>query len=177
MARILHINGSIDLENTNKIMMELQGIIDNDNLIIEENKKRSKTNQIPLEEVVINITTGGGGTYYGCAILDMLDEVKAPISTHGRGFVMSMGFIIFLKGQKRTCGENCYFMNHSSSGEWWGYTENAKCDLEHSMRLDDMFDELILQETRLSKEDLEQGKLKCMYFNKDEAKLQNIINS
>lgn len=176
MARILHINGSIDLENAKKIIEDLQKIIESDNVIIEENKNRSKSKQIPLEEVIINITTGGGSTYYGCAILDVLDEVKAPITMNGRGFVMSMGFIIFLKGQKRTCGDSCQFMNHSSSGQWWGYTDDAKCDLEQSMKVDDMFDELIIKETKLTKEDLEQGRLKCMYFNKEEARNLNIIN-
>lgn len=174
--RYLNLNGEINEGNTIKFIADAQKIIDEDKKIIEENKTKLKTERTKLEDVTINITSPGGGIYFGSAILDIIDEIQANVHTHGRGFVMSMAFIIFLKGEDRSCGDNCHFMNHSSSSGVWGYVDDLKTEVSQIDRVDDAFDELIISKTKLTKEDLKEGRLKCMYFNKKEAKKLNIVN-
>ena len=133
----------------------------------------------PFPRITIEISSPGGDVHYGSAMLDRIDEMKMlgiNVDTMARGLCYSMAFILFLTGEQRYGGRWSTFMNHASSSCQRGYLEDIKNNVAFLEMMDAEFDALILERTKMTRERLNQAKLKCDWIRYEEAIELGIIN-
>lgn len=133
----------------------------------------------PFPSITLNISSYGGSTAIGGAILNRMNEMKAmgiEINTHCN-FAYSMAFIIFINGVKRTAEKFSSFMNHGSASVNSGYIEEQKADVRFSEKMDELFESLIFENTKMPKERVEKARLCCDWFGYEEAIEMEVVNA
>ena len=154
--------------------------------VIMENYKQYKTevnmyNPVivqPFPAITLEISSYGGCTDCGSAILHRMNEMKEKgirVNTHAN-FCYSMAFIIFINGDKRTGERYSRFMNHGSSSRNFGYVEEQKSSILFSEKSDEQFEALIYETTNMSKERVERARLCYDWFGYEEAIELGVIN-
>lgn len=97
------------------------------------------------------------------------------VNTHCH-FAYSMAFIIFVNGMKRTGDKLSKFMNHGSASLNRGYVEEQRASVEFSTKCDEQFEQIIYDNTNMSKERVEKARLCYDWILYDEAVELGIIN-
>ena len=97
------------------------------------------------------------------------------VNTHCH-FAYSMAFIIFVNGMKRTGDKLSKFMNHGSASFNRGYVEEQRASVEFSTKCDEQFEQIIYDNTNMSKERVEKARLCYDWFGYNEAVEMNVIN-
>lgn len=97
------------------------------------------------------------------------------VNTHCH-FAYSMAFIIFVNGMKRTGDKLSKFMNHGSASLNRGYVEEQRVSVEFSTKCDEQFEQIIYDNTNMSKERVERARLCYDWILYDEAVELGIIN-
>lgn len=172
--RVIDLEGEINMHSATKFCRELEELIEEDRMIVEfNNQMRSipggEAYTVPLDMIRINISTPGGYIYWGCMILDTLDECIADTHMHVRGLCASMGIPIFCKGNMRTAGRHATFMIHGSSTGLWGYTEDLKGQLQYQEEQDALLDKIVLESTKVTEEQMEYAKVRSWFFGYEQA--------
>ena len=178
MKTTLRIVGEINVET-------LKTFLDETDEIIEE-FNRFKSEAILVKEeylqnfpsIIIEISSYGGDTSCGSAIIHRMDEMKEmgiEVNTHAH-FCYSMAFIIFVNGIKRTGGKLAKFMNHGSAGFNSGYIEEQRSSVEFSTKCDEQFEQIIYDNTKMPKDRVEKARLCYDWFGYNEAVEMNVIN-
>ena len=178
MKTTLRIVGEINIET-------LKTFLDETDEIIEE-FNRFKSEAILVKEeylqnfpsITIEISSYGGDTSCGSAIIHRMDEMKEigiEVNTHCH-FAYSMAFIIFVNGIKRTGGKLAKFMNHGTAGFNSGYIEEQRSSVEFSTKCDEQFEQIIYDNTKMPKDRVEKARLCYDWFGYDEAVEMNVIN-
>ena len=132
----------------------------------------------PFPPITLNISSYGGSTAIGSAVLNRMNEMKAmgiEVNTHCN-FAYSMAFIIFVNGMKRTADKFSSFMNHGSASMNSGYIEEQKADIRFSEKMDELFESVILENTEMPKERVQKARLCCDWFGYDEAIEMKVVN-
>lgn len=132
----------------------------------------------PFPPITIEISSYGGCTSSGTAIIHRMDEMKEmgiQVNTHCN-FAYSMGFIIYVNGMKRTAGKLARFMNHGGSSYNAGYIEEQRRTVEFSARTDEQFEQIIYDNTNMTKERVEKARLCYDWIDYEEAIELGIIN-
>lgn len=179
MKNVLRIMGTINEEVAMRFVEESDEIIEAYCEYLEQSEFVKEDLVQPFPTVTIEISSPGGSTAYGSVILDRIEELQMmgiQVDTFCRGMAYSMAFIIFLMGDKRYGGQWSTYMNHSSAGHQEGYVCDMKNNIDFMQRMDDKFDELILEKTLMTKERLETARLKCDWIDFEEAIELDIIN-
>lgn len=70
------------------------------------------------EQITLEISSPGGDFLAGLGLYDWLRGNRIPLQTVGYGQVSSMAVIIFLAGEHRVAGPNCYFFLHQPAKEY-----------------------------------------------------------
>lgn len=99
--------GAVNDENYAKFRIEL-----------EHFKKECSEGKIAEKKLIVEVCSGGGGTFCGIAVYDVLRDLEQKgfeVTTVATGMVMSAAVDIFLAGSKRLAHSNASFMFHSSS--------------------------------------------------------------
>ena len=178
MKTTLRIVGEINIET-------LKTFLDETDEIIEE-FNRFKSEAILVKEeylqnfpsIIIEISSYGGDTSCGSAIIHRMDEMKEmgiEVNTHAH-FCYSMAFIIFVNGMKRTGGKLAKFMNHGTASFNSGYIEEQRSSVEFSTKCDEQFEQIIYDNTKMSKDRVEKARLCYDWFGYDEAVEMGVIN-
>ena len=178
MKTTLRIVGEINVET-------LKTFLDETDEIIEE-FNRFKSEAILVKEeylqnfpsITIEISSYGGDTDCGSAIIHRMDEMKnmgIEVNTHCH-FAYSMAFIIFVNGMKRTGDKLSKFMNHGSASLNRGYVEEQRASVEFSTKCDEQFEKIIYDNTNMPKERVEKARLCYDWILYDEAVELGIIN-
>ena len=178
MKTTLRIVGEINVET-------LKTFLDETDEIIEE-FNRFKSEAILVKEeylqnfpsITIEISSYGGDTSCGSAIIHRMDEMKEmgiEVNTHAH-FCYSMAFIIFVNGMKRTGGKLAKFMNHGTASFNSGYIEEQRSSVEFSTKCDEQFEQIIYDNTKMSKDRVEKARLCYDWFGYDEAVEMGVIN-
>lgn len=116
---------------------------------------------IPMEKrEPITITINSyGGTVYDClawvSIIERLIERGYDIRTHIQGVGMSCGFVIPLCGTHRTMNRYSTVMCHQISTGGYGTIQDLKEGQEESERLWKVFKQIIIKNTKITDEQLE----------------------
>ena len=178
MKTTLRIVGEINVET-------LKIFFDETDVIIEEYERfKTEASMIKPEllqkfpPITIEISSFGGCTDCGSAIIHRMDEMKnmgIEINTHAH-FCYSMAFIIFVNGMKRTGDKLSKFMNHGSASFNRGYVEEQRASVEFSTKCDEQFEQIIYDNTNMSKERVEKARLCYDWFGYNEAVEMNVIN-
>lgn len=178
MKTTLRIIGEINVET-------LKTFLDETDEIIEE-FNRFKSEAILVKEeylqnfpsIIIEISSYGGDTSCGSAIIHRMDEMKEmgiEVNTHAH-FCYSMAFIIFVNGMKRTGGKLAKFMNHGTASFNSGYIEEQRSSVEFSTKCDEQFEQIIYDNTKMPKDRVEKARLCYDWFGYDEAVEMGVIN-
>lgn len=130
--------------------------------IIEINKdddeKEEKLNNYERKPIELFINSFGGSVYDGLALVDIMLISTTPVHTISIGSSMSMGLILFLAGEKRFITKNSTLMYHEVATGNWGKLESFKLEVEEMQRLQDIMDNMVLENTNVLKEKLEEIK-------------------
>ena len=178
MKTTLRIVGEINIET-------LKTFLDETDEIMEEYERfKTEASMIKPEllqkfpPITVEISSYGGCTDCGTAIIHRMDEMKnmgIEVNTHCH-FAYSMAFIIFVNGMKRTGDKLSKFMNHGSASLNRGYVEEQRASVEFSTKCDEQFEQIIYDNTNMSKERVEKARLCYDWILYDEAVELGIIN-
>ena len=178
MKTTLRIVGEINIET-------LKTFLDETDEIMEEYERfKAEASMIKPEllqkfpPITVEISSYGGCTDCGSAIIHRMDEMKnmgIEVNTHCH-FAYSMAFIIFVNGMKRTGDKLSKFMNHGSASLNRGYVEEQRASVEFSTKCDEQFEQIIYDNTNMSKERVEKARLCYDWILYDEAVELGIIN-
>ena len=178
MKTTLRIVGEINIET-------LKTFLDETDEIMEEYERfKAEASMIKPEllqkfpPITVEISSYGGCTDCGSAIIHRMDEMKnmgIEVNTHAH-FCYSMAFIIFVNGMKRTGDKLSKFMNHGSASLNRGYVEEQRASVEFSTKCDEQFEQIIYDNTNMSKERVEKARLCYDWILYDEAVELGIIN-
>lgn len=178
MKTTLRIVGEINVET-------LKTFLDETDEIMEEYERfKAEASMIKPEllqkfpPITIEISSFGGCTDCGSAIIHRMDEMKnmgIEVNTHAH-FCYSMAFIIYVNGMKRTGDKLSKFMNHGSASFNRGYVEEQRASVEFSTKCDEQFEQIIYDNTNMSKERVEKARLCYDWILYDEAVELGIIN-
>lgn len=178
MKTTLRIVGEINIET-------LKTFLDETDEIIEEYERfKAEASMIKPEllqkfpPITVEISSYGGCTDCGSAIIHRMDEMKnigIEVNTHCH-FAYSMAFIIFVNGMKRTGDKLSKFMNHGSASLNRGYVEEQRVSVEFSTKCDEQFEQIIYDNTNMSKERVEKARLCYDWILYNEAVELGIIN-
>lgn len=144
--RDLFLNGEIDGENTKDIIASIIKINTHDN------KQEKKIINYKREPIKLYINTPGGYAYDGFALINIIKNTSTPIYTIGLGRIMSMGIPVLLIGNKRYAYEYSSFMIHEGATGTYDKLKTLNECLNEGKRLQNMVDEIILNNSKLSKE-------------------------
>ena len=179
MKTIISLVGEINEEMTVYFLKETDDILEEYCEYLDQLEMIKPEFVKPFPRITIEISSAGGDVHYGSAILDRIEEMQMlgiKVDTTARGLCYSMAFIIYLMGEERYAGRWTTFMNHASSSRQVGYLEDIKNNVTFLEMMDDKFDELILEKTKMTRERLNQAKLKCDWIGYEEAIELGIIN-
>lgn len=139
--------------------------------IIAHNSKVKENNYIAPEPLIVNITSPGGMVIYGNAIIDAIDSLGVPIITRVLGAALSMGQIIFTFGDYRIMENSSVLMYHGIGNNHQGTINKMEVDLEFDKVLENMGDNLIVQNTKITQEQLDYYKERSLnwYMSKSDA--------
>lgn len=179
MKNVIGLVGQIDEEMVTRFLGETDEILDAYCEYLEQKEMVKDEFIQPFPSITIEISSSGGDVHYGSAILDRIEEMQMmgiKIDTMARGLCYSMAFIVFLMGEERYAGRWTTFMNHASASNQMGYLEDIRNNIEFLQKMDEKFEGLILEKTKMSKERLINARLKCDWIDYSQAIELGIIN-
>ncbi|MNW56564.1 ATP-dependent Clp protease proteolytic subunit [compost metagenome] len=91
---------------------------------------------------------------------------------------MSMGFGIYLAGHERTASSYANFMYHEISTASWGKNQEIQRVTQENKRLQKMYDSLVIEQTNIKQETLENVKetLRDWFFDANEAMNMGVVH-
>lgn len=175
VVRDIYINGEICDEMALEVIKQINEINREDMMIFEANRKLNKESQLPYEPINIIVNSCGGSVVEGCAIINTLEHCLAPIHTHAVGQVASMAIYIYCCGEVRTAGDLTSFGLHGIGGFCSGYAKEALNTLTYWKELANKLDNRLMEETKITQEDLDKCETCAVYYGYDEALEKGLI--
>ena len=178
MNTTVRIVGEINVETLKYFYEETDKIIE---AYKQYKAESSLINPIFLQSfppITIELSSYGGCTSSGTAILHRMDEMKEmgiQVNTHCN-FAYSMAFIIYVNGMKRTAGKLARFMNHGTGLYNEGYVEEQRKTINFSAKTDEKFEQIIYDNTNMPKERVEKARLCYDWIDCEEAIELGIVN-
>lgn len=153
------INNTIDssmslgiIKDINAYQYEYNEVFDENNLVLE-------TVGLPKMEykpsLQVHLNTFGGCAYNGFAIYDRINKFEHS-TVICQGAVMSCGILILLSGKERLAYPNTTFMIHGIRSGAFGKLPEMKEDVKETERLQGMYKRVILENTNILQEKLEE---------------------
>ena len=164
-ARRLYLNSEVD-----------ETIIDN--LVYSILRWNREDKGIPTKErepIILYINTLGGSVSDGFSLIDFILESKTPVYTVNQGVCYSMGFLIFLSGDKRYSMNNSTFLMHDGSSMAFGSVSKVKDRVEFETgQMEEHIKDYVLSRTSISDELYQEQYRKEWYMYSNEAKKYGI---
>jgi len=131
----------------------------------------------PKAPITLLIDSVGGNCYDGLALYDCLRMCRAPVVTVGYGIVASMGFIIFLAGDKRVSAPNTRFLNHQVSSEIAGKATDIEIQRAEIVKLENLTVSIVSERTGMPEAKIKKDvKLGDNYYSAKEAMKKGIVH-
>ena len=122
-------------------------------MILRYNRDDKDKSVDERKPIIIYINSPGGSVTDGFSLIDIILESKTPVYTVNQGICYSMGFLIFLAGQKRYSMKNSTFLCHEGSGFSFGSMSKLKDRLEFETgQMEKHIMDYILSRTSISEE-------------------------
>lgn len=106
------------------------------------------------EPIEIFINSGGGSATAGNSIIMAMEMSETPIVTYGMGMVGSMALAIYVAGDIRVAHRFTRFMYHSVAYGLDGHIKDHEDALREANILQDMYNSLFLDRTKLTPEQM-----------------------
>lgn len=134
---------------------------------------------IPVEDrkpIILYINSPGGNVTDGYALIDAMMLSKTPIYTVNLGIAYSMGFLIFIAGQKRFSMPSATFLCHDGASGGFDSMNKLKDRIEFETgQMEQHTEEYVLERTGISKKQYRDNQRKEWYFYPDEAKKLGVV--
>lgn len=165
-SRRLYLNNEVD-----------ENIIDSLVYMILKYNREDKDKPInEREPIKIYINTPGGSVSDGFGLIDVMLASKTPVYTINQATCYSMGFLIFLAGQKRYSMKNSTFLCHDGSSFAFGSMSKIKDRLEFETgQMEKHIMDYIVSRTTISEKLYKKNYKTEWYMYPDEAKLNGIL--
>ena len=158
--RQLRLCGEVDSASINELVY-LINVINQDDFGIEPEKRKP---------IFLRVESVGGSVDDGFNLIDTIKSSKTPVYTICTSYAYSMGFMIFLAGEKRYMSENAKCLIHDSSNFICNSSSKVKDTLLFQEKLDKRVKDYVLKNTTIN-EKLFDKKLRIEWFLfADEAK-------
>lgn len=134
----------------------------------------------PIEDRVpikLYINSPGGHVVDGYGLIDAIITSKTPVWTINQAMCASMGFLIFIAGDKRFAMPHAEFLMHDGSTAGWDSTAKMKDRMDFELNeLETMTREYIIEHTKISKEQYEEKYRVEWYFLPKLAKELGVVD-
>lgn len=123
------------------------------------------------EPIILYINSPGGSVSDGYGLIDAITTSETPVYTVNLAMAASMGFLIYIAGEKRYSFPHSEFLMHDGSTMGFDSTAKMKDRMEfETVQLEKMTKEYIMSRTKIS-EQLYNEKYRCeWYFLPNEGK-------
>ena len=128
--------------------------------------------------ITMLISSPGGHVESGDAIHDMINFVRAPVTTVGTGWVASAGAHIFLAPPKerRLCLPNTRFMIHQPAGGAGGQASDIAIQAKEILRTRERIARVVAKQTGKSFEDVSADMERDYWMSADDAIAYGIVS-
>lgn len=159
--RKLYINSDIDEAVIDTIVFHILRYNNMDKGIPKENR-------IPI---ILYINSPGGTVSDGYGLIDAIITSKTPVYTVNQAMCASMGFLIFLAGEKRYSMPHAEFLMHDGSTFGYGSTAKMKDRMEFEAgQLEKMTKDYVLKRTKITEKKYDEKYRVEWYMLPSEAK-------
>lgn len=157
------INDHLDEELLKKrIIFLYYGICDE--IAEEVNKKLLLLNSQKIAPIQLIINSPGGDIPAGLSIIDTMNMIGSPITTIISGRAESMAAYISINGATRYITTNSYWMIHDCYSSNANYLSKIKSHTCHLEKLNTNLDNMIINKTKLSKNEIQLSINKDLYL-------------
>ena len=110
----------------------------------------------PDKPISLYINCPGGMVYYGLAIYDTMQQVRAPVSTIAVGVTASMGTVLLAAGTKgyRYALPHATIHMHPAGGSTQGYAPDVEIQYKELKRVEELLHEIMSRHTGQSVEQI-----------------------
>ena len=128
----------------------------------EEDKKLTLKKRTPIKLI---INSEGGDVYSGFGIIEAIQLSKTPVHTVCHGQAQSMALLILAVGHKRYIGPYSTVMYHEINWETeYSPGKFHKQEINEADRMQFMYDDILLEATNLTNEQLDKVKNRKAYW-------------
>ena len=163
--RILWVDGEIDISLLEITRLIMYWNIQDKDIPVEERK--------PIKLFIFSPGGNLAETMHACSVIKMS---KTPVYTVNMGMALSGGFLLLISGHKRYTMPYARAMLHRGSGGaagTFGQAEDAMKD--YNAQMNDL-QELVLKQTKISKQAFSKRKDRDWYFGADEQIKNGVVD-
>lgn len=163
--RILWVDGEIDITLLEITRLIMYWNIQDKDVPVEERK--------PIKLFIFSPGGNLAETMHACSVIQMS---KTPVYTVNMGMALSGGFLLLISGHKRYTMPYARAMLHRGSGGaagTFGQAEDAMKD--YNAQMNDL-QELVLKQTKISKQAFSKRKDRDWYFGADEQVKHGVVD-
>ena len=134
---------------------------------------------VPIEErepIKILITSDGGDTFSGLAIIDAIQNSKTPVWTINVGREYSMAAIIGVAGHKRYATKNASFLIHDGAVSIQDSGGKVNDFIKFNLSVDTRIKNIVISNTNITSQKYNARARNEWYFFADEAKKLGMID-
>jgi ATP-dependent Clp protease protease subunit len=159
--RILYYNGEISDMTIDYLALPI--------LALNEEEKDIPTEN--LKPITIWLNSYGGNSDVALYLIDIIKNSRIPIHVKVLAMAASAGLYITLACHKRTASKNSIFLLHKGSYSLGGNASEVEDVMEfYKGQVDERFVNLILETTKITKEELKKIRRSELYVFADDAK-------
>lgn len=120
-------------------------------------------------KITMYVNSPGGNYPDGFAIIDGMRGLRSKIRTIAVGEICSLAVPIFVLGDERLVTENTLFMLHPGFVATEDYTHFAKARIRGVEMADKLYEEIILEHTKMTKRDYDKSKKDEVWLTAEDA--------
>lgn len=140
-----------------------------------------KENKVGKEDIEIVLNCEGGIIYFGNSLISKIFQLRNMgynVITTVDSIAMSMGAMFLICGSERRAVKYSTIMFHSPSSVTWGRLQDMEEDMEETKRLWDVMKRIIIENTDITDDKLEEIKLRKYdwYLDAETALSLNVID-
>lgn len=135
---------------------------------------------IPIDErqpILLYLNTIGGEVDSGYELIDIIIESKTPVYIINTGYCYSMGFMIYIAGDKRFATRNAKFLLHDGTTIVGDSSSKARDRMNFNDRIEARLRDAVLTWTKISKDEYDEHSRTEWYMFSDEAKSLGIVDA
>ena len=170
-----------EIEDLKERRLFINGEIDScviDSIVYHVLRYNREDKGIPVEKrkpIMLFVNSNGGSVPDGYGVIDVMLTSKTPIYTINQAYCFSMGFLIFLAGQKRFAMPRAEFLMHDGSTFSWDSTAKAKDRMEFETgQIEKMTKKYIMSRTSITSKLYDEKYRVEWYMLPEEAKKHNV---